>query len=145
MKDYETLREELELSRNPEYLEEGILRTGAALFYGSKAKQSGDKIVQKAQSARSIFGRAKKEKGLERKVELLAEGLEELSVAIIYNRVMLGNITGVGVSSAVLGERTEGFIKKIMKGLFLFLQHLQSYQENKSILLNKNTLIKGQS
>ena len=117
MKDYETLREELELSRNPEYLEEGILRTGAALFYGSKAKQSGDKIVQKAQSARSIFGRAKKEKGLERKVELLAEGLEELSVAVIYNRVMLGNITGVGVSSAVFAEKNISLIQKIMKGL----------------------------
>ena len=117
MKDYETLREEVDFVKEPQYLQEGFLRKGAALFYGSKAKQSGDKIVQKAQSARAIFTKAQREKGLERKVELLAEGLEELSVAIIYNRVMLGNITGVGVSSAVFAEKNISLIEKVMKGL----------------------------
>jgi hypothetical protein len=117
MKEFETLLAEIDYNHQPEYLQEGILRTGAALVYGNKAKQSGDKIVQAAQSARAHFTKAKREDGLEKKVELLAQGLEDISVAIIYNRMMLGNITGVGVSSAILGEKTEGFIKKLMKGL----------------------------
>lgn len=117
MKEFETLLEEIDYTHEPDYLREGILRTGAALFYGSKAKQSGDKIVQKAQSARALFSKAKREKGLEKKVEIIAEGLEDLSVAIIYNRVMLGNVTGVGVSTAVFAEKNVSLLQKIMKGL----------------------------
>jgi hypothetical protein len=117
MKDYETLREEIDIAETPEYLDESFLRKGAALFYGAKAKQSGDKIVRKAQSAQALFSKAKREDSLENKVELLAEGLEELSTAIIYNRVMLGNITGVGVSTAVFAEKNISLIGKIMKGL----------------------------
>jgi hypothetical protein len=117
MKEFETLLEEIDYAHQPEYLQEGILRTGAALFYGQKAKQSGDKIVQKTQSARAYFTKAKREEGLEKKVELLAEGLENLSDAIIYNRMMLGNITGVAVSTAVFTEKNTSQMNKIMKGL----------------------------
>ena len=117
MKEFETLLEEIDYTHEPEYLQEGILRSGAALFYGQKAKQSGDKVVQKAQSARAYFTKAKREDGLEKKVELLAEGLEQITDAIIFNRQMLGNITGVGVSTAVFTEKNASQMKKILKGL----------------------------
>ena len=61
MKDYDQLRQELDTPNTPEVLEEGILRKGAALLYGSKAKQEGDKIVRAVQSARGSFDKAKKE------------------------------------------------------------------------------------
>ena len=117
MKDYDQLRQELDTPNTPEVLEEGILRKGAALLYGSKAKQEGDKIVRAVQSARGSFDKAKKEDGLEKKVQLLAEGLDDLSIGIIYTRMMLGNITGVGVSSAVFSEKNISLLEKIMKGL----------------------------
>ena len=117
MKDYHQLRHELDTPNTPEVLEEGILRKGAALLYGSKAKTEGDKIVRAVQSARGSFDKAKKEEGLEKKVQLLAEGLDDLSIGIIYTRMMLGNITGVGVSSAVFSEKNIGLLEKIMKGL----------------------------
>jgi len=117
MKDYPQLRQELNSPHNPQELEEGILRTGAALIYGTKAKTEGDKVVRAAQTARGLFDKAKKEDGLEKKVQLLAEGLENLAVGTIYTRMMLGNMTGVGVSSAVFNEKNISLLKKIMKGL----------------------------
>ena len=116
MKDYHQLKEELDTASNVEQLEEGILRTGAALLYGNKAKTDGDKIVRAAQTARGFFDKASKEQGLEKKVQLLAEGLENLSVGMIYTRMMLGNITGVGVSGAVFSERNITLLQKIVKG-----------------------------
>ncbi len=119
MKEYKQLKQELYTDDKPEELQEGLLRKGAALLYGSKAKTEGDKIVRAAQSARGYFNKSKNEKELDKKLELLAEGLEDLSIGIIYTRTMLGNITGVGVTSAVFNEKNIGYLEKIMKGLKL--------------------------
>ena len=100
-----------------EQLQEGIIRTGSALVFGARAKQEGDKVVRAAQSSRDKFNRASKEQELEKKVELLAAGLNDLSVSIIYLRMMLGNMTSINVTSALFGDKGNKLITKIQKGL----------------------------
>ena len=117
MIQYEQLRKDIITADTEEELREAFIRKGSALAYGARAKQEGDKVVRAAQSSRVKFDKATREKELEKKVELLAAGLEDLSVSIIYIRMMLGNMTGIGVTSALFGDSGNKLITKILKGL----------------------------
>jgi hypothetical protein len=119
MKDYDKLRKDLALheASEPVPLEESFLRKGVAIAYGSKVKQEGDKAQRAAQAGRSKFDKATREKELERKVELIAAGLEDLSISLIYIRRVLGNMTGVGVSSILIQDKQSKIITAIKKGL----------------------------
>jgi len=121
MINYEQLKKDIinadMINASTAELQEGFMRSGAAVVYGAKAKQDGAKIVRAANSGRGKFDRVKREDDLEKRIELLAEGLEDLSVSIIYIRMMLGNMTGIGVTSALFGDKTFKLITKLLKGL----------------------------
>jgi len=46
----------------------------------------------------------------------MADGLSALGDALIAQRVMLGNMTGVALTSALLAERTDKQLKQLTKG-----------------------------
>jgi len=119
MKDYERLRNDITNSDigTSQTLDESFLRKGIAISFGAKVKQEGDKASRAAQSGRTKFDRATREKELEKKIELLASGLEDVAVSLIYIRRVLGNMTGIGVSSVLLGEKQSKIITAIKKGL----------------------------
>ena len=117
MIQYDQLRKDITTAEIDAELKEGFIRSGSAIAYGARAKQEGDKAVRAAQSSRGKFDKATREKELEKKVELLAAGLEDMSVSLIYLRMMLGNMTGIGVTSALFGDNGNKLITKILKGL----------------------------
>lgn len=117
MIQYDQLQKNIITADTEAQLKESFIRKGSAVAYGVRVKQEGDKVVRAAQSSRAKFDKATREKELEKKVELLASGLEDLSVSIIYLRMMLGNMTGISVTSAIFGDKSNKLITKILKGL----------------------------
>lgn len=117
MKEYNQLKKDLITEHNEEALVEGFLRTGTALALGARSKQEGDKVVRAANKSRTKFDRATREKDIEKRLELLAGGLEDLSTSVIYLRKMLGNMTGIGVSSVLFSDKSNKVLTKIQKGL----------------------------
>ena len=110
-KTYEQLREQTQ-----ELNELRIVRTGAALMYASKVRDSGKRVESKVGEAQTGFSKAQKEKNIEDKIDALADGLSSLGEALIAQRLMLGNMTGVALSSALFEERSNKEITKLMKG-----------------------------
>lgn len=119
MKDYERLRNDITNSNidNSLTLDESLLRKGIAVSFGAKVKQEGDKAVRAADRGRKHFDRATREKELEKKIEYLAAGLEDVSISLIYIRRVLGNMTGIGVSGVLLQDKQSKLITAIKKGL----------------------------
>ena len=110
-KSYEQLREQTQ-----ELNELRMVRAGAALFYAAKVRDSGKRVESKVGEAQNDFSKAKKEKGIEVKIDALADGLSALGDALTAQRVMLGNMTGVALTSALLAERSNKELTKLMKG-----------------------------
>ena len=116
-KTYRHLREELEeLERvEPETLNEfRILRGGAALVLANKAKTSGDKVVRNAQKGKTILGRVKP-KSTEDKLNQLTEALDVMFDCLIDNRGQIGNLVGISLTSALISERSNKELSKILK------------------------------
>ncbi len=110
-KTYEQLREQTE-----ELNEVRILRAGAALFYAAKVKESGKKVERAVGAARHDFTRAKTEEDLSKKMDKMMDGLTSLGDALISQREMIGNLTGIAVAATLLAERTNKDLIKMMKG-----------------------------
>ena len=79
-------------------------------------RESGKKVESKVNDAKSDFSKAQTQEALSKKIDNLLEGLSALGDALIAQRVMLGNITGVALSAALLAERSNKEITKLMKG-----------------------------
>jgi hypothetical protein len=112
-KEYDTLREEIDQQALNELR---VVRAGAALLYANKVKQSGNKVVRSTRAAENDFSKAKKNDDIEKKMNLMLEGLENLSVAIEETRSMLGDMTAISVVSVLLAERSKKQIYNLMRG-----------------------------
>ena len=110
-KTYEELREETE-----QLNEVRALRAGAAVFYATKVRESGKKLESKVSEAKQDFNKAKTQESLAKKIDTMVDGLQALGDALIAHRQMVGNLTGVAVSSALLAERSNKQLTKLMKG-----------------------------
>ena len=111
MKTFDTLREEQE-----DLQEISLVRAGAALVFARKVKTYGTRAESSLRQARSHFRSASRESDIEKKIDKMLDGMVDLAEAQYAQRFMLGSLTGVAVSSAVLAERTGKEIKKLMKG-----------------------------
>lgn len=110
-KTYEELREETQALN-----EARILRAGAALFYAAKVRESGKQVERKVGEAKQDFTKAKNQEALNKKIDTMMDGMEAIGDALIAHRQMVGHLTGIAVVSAVLSERTNKDLTKIMKG-----------------------------
>ena len=112
-KTFQELREDTE----PEQLDEfRVLRAGAALFYATKVKEKGKRIESALRRSQADFGKAKREEDLDKKITFLAEGMEGITEALYFTRFMLGEMTGVSLSSALIAERSNKELEKMIKG-----------------------------
>jgi hypothetical protein len=93
-----------------------LLRGAAALAMASKVRNNGKQVEQNIRAAKGLFNRVSEEDDVSKKLDILSTGLMALSEATLNTRKMLGGITGVALSSALLTERTNKQIRKIMKG-----------------------------
>ena len=110
-KTYNQLRE------NTEQINElRLVRTGAALLYANKVKTEGDKTEARIKDAQAYFKKVQQADTTEEKLDNIADGLASLGEAIISQRMVLGNITGIVVSSAILAGRTDKQMVKLLKG-----------------------------
>lgn len=107
------IREETTLEQLDEFR---VLRAGAALFYAAKVKEKGKRIETAIRRTQSDFNKAKREEDIDKKLTFLTEGMEGLAEALWHTRFMLGDMTGVSVSSALIAERSNKGLEKLMKG-----------------------------
>jgi len=110
-KTYEQLREQTE-----ELYEVRMLRSGAAVFYATKVRQSGKQLEMKVRDATNDFSQAKSQDELPKKLDKMLDGLTALGEALVAHRQMVGNLTGVAVSAALLAERSDKQITTLIKG-----------------------------
>jgi len=110
-KTYNQLREDTE-----QLNELRIVRTGAALLYASKVKSDGDKTEARVKDAQAQLRKVPAAKTTEDKLDIIADGISTMGDAIIAQRMMLGNMTGISVASAILAGRTDKQMIKLMKG-----------------------------
>jgi len=109
MKTYTEMKEQQELN------ELSILRTGSALVLAAKVKTAGQKNQQHLRNAISDFSKAKRQEEVGKKIDIMLDGLMELSQAEYQQRVMLGNMTGISVSQSIFNQRSNKQIIKLMK------------------------------
>jgi len=110
-KTYNQIREDTE-----QINELRLVRTGAALLYANKVKTEGDKTEARIKDAQAYFKKVPQADTTEEKLVNIADGLASLGEAIISQRMVLGNITGIVVSSAILAGRTDKQMVKLLKG-----------------------------
>jgi hypothetical protein len=110
-KTYDDLREEIEHG----YLQEGILRKGAALFYAAQVKQNGARVEQNISKSKQSFGAAKRQENITEKIDNMIDGFAAIGDALIDHRRMVGSLTGLSLSAALLAERTDKEITKLGK------------------------------
>ena len=103
-------------SLEPEDLTESrFLRGATALVFASKSKQSGDKVVQYARRGQGILKKFKKDMSAEERLEMLQDALVEMFNAQIESRKQLGNLVGVALASALISERSNKQMLKLLK------------------------------
>ena len=112
-KTFWELREETELGQLDEFR---VLRAGAALFYAAKVKEKGRRVETAIRRTQTDFNKVKREEDIDKKLTYIAEGMEGLSEALWHTRFMLGDMTGVSVSSALIAERSNKELEKLVKG-----------------------------
>ena len=111
-KTYEQLREETDLQDLNEFR---IIRAGAVLAFASKVRQQGQRVERRMKAAQSEFQKAKREEETNDKIDHFLDGLEELTQGIADMRFMMGNMTGISVSAALLAERSNKELQKLTR------------------------------
>mgnify|MGYP000195883061 CR=1 FL=1 len=92
-----------------------ILRGASALVFAQKSKQSGDKATQHSNEGKSILNRFKQDMTTDDRVELLQSALVKMFDTQIELRKQIGNLVGVALTSALISERSNKELTKIMK------------------------------
>ena len=111
-KTYEQLREETDIETLNEFR---IIRAGAVLAFASKVRQQGQRVERRMKAAQSEFQKAKRQEETNDKIDSFLDGLDELTRGISDMRFMMGNMTGISVSAALLAERSNKEIIKLTR------------------------------
>ena len=111
MKTYKELKQEIE-NRN-ELKEFRYLRKGVSLVFARNAKKHGDDAVRHFKSAQTKLNKRPLDTSEER-IERLTEGLNDLCKGMISLRKQNGAVTSLTLTSALLNERTDKQIQKLL-------------------------------
>jgi len=109
-KSYTEMREDMELN------EVSLMRTGSTLFFAAQVRQAGQRLETKIGKAKGRFDASKKANTAEEKLNHMADGMTEMADAIYLQRVMMGNITGLALSAALIQKKSDKDITKLLKG-----------------------------
>lgn len=111
-KTYEELREQTDIENLNEFR---VIRAGAVLVFASKVREQGRKLEQQMKAAQNDFQKAKRVEEINDKMDHFLDGLEELTKGISNMRYMMGNMTGISVSAALLAERSNKELVKLTR------------------------------
>ena len=114
-KTYIELQEEVDDLELEQLNEFRILRAGAVVAFASQAKRYGDQAKGHMNSAKSDFQKARSNDDTDRKINHMLNGMNELADGFTDIRMMLGSITALNTSSAVLAERTNKQIIQLIR------------------------------
>ena len=81
-------------------LEEGILRTGAIMSYGSKSRREGDEAVRAFKQGKQALQKGGPEVDLEDRIKRIEQSLDHMFVGLIKQRAQIGS----GVAVDVVGH-----------------------------------------
>ena len=109
-KTYDELREQMELN------EISLGRAGSAIFFATQVRQNGERLEQAIGKAKGEFNKSKSAKTIDDKLNIMVDGMTEMSNALYLQRKMMGSITGVALSAALTTQRTDKQMLKLMKG-----------------------------
>ena len=102
-------------SKEPEELNESLLRKGAALAFAARARSDGLKLERKLASAKETL-RPRAGDSLQEQLKRIQEGLFEICEAQLEQRRLLGNLTAIVVSGQLLNERNSATLQRIERG-----------------------------
>ena len=109
MKNYKDIHHQHQLN------ELRILRSGVALVFAARSRASGKQLERKTSNSISSFQKGRNKDSLEGKIDMILTGLEELSGAVFFTRKMLGEITGILLSTNLLTERSKKQLELLIK------------------------------
>ena len=111
-KTYEELREQTDIEDLNEFR---VIRAGATLVFASKVREQGRRVEAHMKSAQGDFQKAKREEEIDKKINHLLDGLDELSQGVTDMRYMMGNMSGIALSAALISERSNKELIKLTK------------------------------
>lgn len=111
MKTYQELK--LELEKRDELNESRFLRKGVSLVFARNAKKHGDDAVRNFKTAQTKLSKRPLDTPEER-IERLTEGLNDLCEGMISLRKQNGAVTSLTLTSALLNERTDKQVQKLL-------------------------------
>ena len=111
-KTYKELRENTDTETLNEFR---VIRAGAVLLFASKVREQGKRLESHMRAAQEDFQKAKREEEINNKIDHFMDGLDELAKGMTGLRYMLGNMTGITVSAAILAERSNKEITKLTR------------------------------
>lgn len=112
LKTYNELK--LELEKQDEINESRFLRKGVSLVFARSAKKHGDDAVRHFKTAQTKLSQRPLDTPEER-IERLTEGLNELCKGMISLRKQNGAVTSLTLTSALLNERTDKQVQKLLR------------------------------
>jgi hypothetical protein len=110
LKSYSTFSDDEELN------EINFIRGAAALAMASKVRKYGKQVEQNTRAAKTLFDKVSSEDDISRKLDIIATGMMALTEASFNTRKMIGSLTGVALSAALLSERSNKELTKITRG-----------------------------
>ena len=111
MKTYKELKQELE--NRDDLKESRLLRKGVSLVFARNAKKHGDDAVRHFKSAQTKLNKRPLDTP-EDLIERFTEGLNELCEGMISLRKQNGAVTSLTLTSALLNERTDKQVQKLL-------------------------------
>ena len=111
-KTYTELREQTDIESLNEVR---VMRAGAVLLFAGKVREQGKRLESHMRATQDDFQKAKKEKEINNKIDHFIDGIDELSKGIAGLRYMMGNMTGISVSAALLAERSNKELTKLTR------------------------------
>lgn len=114
-KTYETLHEEITDTELQQLNEFRVLRTGAVLIFAKQAKDKGDSSKRHMENAKGDFVKASREENIEKKLDVMLSGLEEMADGFVDMRLMLGSMTGISTAAGMFAERSNKQIQQVIR------------------------------
>ena len=93
------------LNEEDDMLEEGIIRTGAIMSYGSQSRKAGDDAVRAFRRGQETLRRGSHEQSVEERLERIEGALDALFDGLIKQRSQIGAGVAVDVAGHMLAAK----------------------------------------
>ena len=93
------------LADEEQQLEEGIIRTGAIMSYGSQSRKAGDDAVRAFRRGQETLRRGSHEQSVEERLERIEGALDALFDGLIKQRQQIGAGVAVDVAGHMLAAK----------------------------------------